>query len=73
LRGSKLGLIGLIGIFISATRQTYSIAGYALFFRRRHQPRRPALAKIRPGSPAPATGPGTALGPVEIVAINPKR
>jgi hypothetical protein len=30
-----------------------------LFFRRRHQPRRPPLAKIRPGSPAPAMGPGT--------------
>jgi hypothetical protein len=28
--------------------------------RRRHQPRRLPLAKIRPGSPAPATGPGTA-------------
>jgi hypothetical protein len=27
--------------------------------RRRHQPRRPPLAKIRPGSPAPTTGPGT--------------
>jgi hypothetical protein len=27
-------------------------------FRRRHQPRRPALAKIRPGRPAPAMGPG---------------
>jgi hypothetical protein len=27
--------------------------------RRRHQPRRPTLAKIRPGSPAPAMGPGT--------------
>src|SRR5262245_33700855 len=32
----------------------------AIFFRRRHQPRRPPLAKIRPGSPAPAMGPGTA-------------
>src|SRR5262249_37335774 len=31
----------------------------AIFFRRRHQPRRPALAKIRPGRPAPETGPGT--------------
>jgi hypothetical protein len=31
----------------------------ALFCRRRHQPRRPTLAKIRPGSPAPAMGPGT--------------
>jgi len=27
--------------------------------RRRHQPRRPPLAKIRPGRPAPAIGPGT--------------
>ena len=33
----------------------------ALFCRRRHQPRRPALAKIRPGSPAPAMGPGTTV------------
>src|SRR5262249_53523705 len=32
----------------------------AIFCRRRHQPRRPPPAKIRPGSPAPATGPGTA-------------
>src|ERR1700731_264075 len=31
----------------------------AIFLRRRHQARRPPLAKIRPGSPAPATGPGT--------------
>jgi hypothetical protein len=30
--------------------------------RRRHQPRRPPLAKIRPGSPAPTIGPGTATG-----------
>jgi len=37
-----------------------------LFFRRRHQARRPPLAKIRPGSPAPTTGPGTAV----IVAEN---
>jgi hypothetical protein len=28
----------------------------AIFFRRRHQPRTPPSAKIRPGSPAPATG-----------------
>jgi hypothetical protein len=32
----------------------------AIFFRRRHQARRPPLAKIRPGSPAPTMGPGTA-------------
>ena len=31
----------------------------AVFLRRRHQPRRPPAAKIRPGRPAPATGPGT--------------
>jgi hypothetical protein len=30
--------------------------------RRRHQARRPALAKMRPGSPAPAMGPGTGWG-----------
>src|SRR5438876_696595 len=30
--------------------------------RRRHQPSRPPLAKIRPGRPAPATGIGTAAG-----------
>src|SRR5262249_57358204 len=34
----------------------------AIFRRRRHQPRRPPPAKIRPGSPAPAMGPGTAAG-----------
>jgi hypothetical protein len=33
--------------------------------RRRHQPRRPPLAKIKPSSPAPTMGPGTAAeGPV---------
>src|SRR5262249_31538986 len=30
--------------------------------RRRHQPRRPPHAAIRPGRPAPAMGPGTATG-----------
>jgi len=34
----------------------------AVFCRRRHQPRRPPLAKIRPRSPAPAIGPGTGYG-----------
>jgi len=33
----------------------------AIFCRRRHQPRRPPLAKIRPGRPAPAIGPGNAI------------
>jgi hypothetical protein len=31
----------------------------AIFCRRRHQARRPPPAKIRPGRPAPAIGPGT--------------
>jgi hypothetical protein len=35
----------------------------AIFCRRRHQARRPPLAKIRPGSPAPTMGPGTAANP----------
>jgi hypothetical protein len=34
----------------------------AIFCRRRHQPRRPPLAKIRPGRPAPAMGAGTLTG-----------
>ena len=40
----------------------------AIFCCRRHQPRRPPLAKISPGSPAPAIGPGTpeiSVGPVQ--------
>src|SRR5260221_1547879 len=31
----------------------------AIFFRRRHQPRRHPLARIRPGMSAPTVGPGT--------------
>jgi hypothetical protein len=38
----------------------------AIFCRRRHQPRRPPLAKIRPGSPAPTIGPGTGCGLVAL-------
>src|SRR5262245_30911970 len=34
----------------------------AVLCRRRHQPRRPPLAKTKPGTPAPATGPGTPTG-----------
>ena len=47
---------------LSATTSITSISGrdaQAVFRRRRHQPRRPPLAKIRPGRPAPAMGPGT--------------
>jgi len=38
----------------------------AIFCRRRHQPRRPAPAKISPGNPAPAMGPGTAAPPTAL-------
>src|ERR1700730_13320175 len=38
----------------------------AIFRRRRHQPRRPPLAKIIPGSPAPTMGAGTGLARVQI-------
>ena len=41
----------------------------AIFCRRRHQPRRPPPAKIRPGRPAPAMGPGTAEGDVPMVRL----
>src|ERR1700741_1191777 len=43
----------------------------ALFCRRRHQPRRPALAKIRPGRPAPAMGAGTVLNCRSNTALVP--
>jgi hypothetical protein len=45
-----------------ATHAIYGCRPQAIFFRRRHQLRRPPLAKIRPGRPAPVTGTGTALG-----------
>src|ERR1700730_7092650 len=39
--------------------------------RRRHQPRRPPPAKIRPGRPAPAMGPGTAIPPDATSKVGP--
>src|SRR5262249_24277630 len=42
-----------------AKRRSAKRKAQAIFRRRRHQPRRPPLAKIRPGSPAPAMGAGT--------------
>src|SRR5215831_14579226 len=48
----------------------------SVFCRRRHQPRRPPLAKITPGSPAPAMGPGTpairCTSTVVNIVVNPK-
>src|SRR5262245_3414713 len=46
-------------LFRSKRREQTAPEVQAIFFRRRHQPRRPPHAKIRPGSPAPAMGPGT--------------
>jgi hypothetical protein len=43
----------------------------AIFCRRRHQARRPPPARIRPGSPAPAIGPGTLLGATWISPNKP--
>jgi hypothetical protein len=40
-----------------------------IFFLRRHQPRRPPLAKIRPGNPDTTTGPGTEAGMLNRPAI----
>src|SRR5262245_20846191 len=40
-------------------RQSPAAATQAIFCRRRHQPSRPPPARIRPGRPAPAMGPGT--------------
>src|SRR5262245_61018088 len=46
--------------------------GYQAFFRRRrHQARRPPPARIRPGSPAPAMGPGTAAKLIVELALPP--
>ena len=51
--------IARAGLFTSRQTSSHRISVQAIFFRRRHQPRRPALAKINPGRPAPAIGPGT--------------
>src|SRR5262249_46934359 len=62
--GSELGLIVQSYRAFSSPplgRPT-RLSRQAIFRRRRHQPRRPPPAKISPGSPAPAMGPGTAAG-----------
>ena len=40
-------------------RVRIALDAQAIFFRRRHQPSRPPLAKIKPGSPVPTLGMGT--------------
>ena len=60
---SRLSRHGKVPAALSQqTTCTACFDGQAAFCRRRHQPRRPPLAKIRPGSPAPTMGPGTAAG-----------
>ena len=49
------------GVAEVAAKEVYGLRAnvQAIFFRRLHQPSRPPLAKISPGRPAPAMGPGT--------------
>jgi hypothetical protein len=51
----------LFGQSLAAANDVYGLKpnAQAIFCRRRHQLRRPPLAKIRPGRPAPTIGPGT--------------
>jgi hypothetical protein len=57
----RLGLRSATSAIAGRRKRRVRIApqAQAIFLRRRHQPRRPPPAKIRPGSPAPAMGPGT--------------
>jgi hypothetical protein len=41
---------------LAAAKRRIAPEAQAIFCRRRHQPRRPPLAKIRPGKPAPVSG-----------------
>jgi hypothetical protein len=55
-----------------ATTNDYALPDVQAIFFRRHQPRRPPLANIRPGRPAPAMGPGTeatSLSPAELISV----
>jgi hypothetical protein len=61
----------LLGVFVDRVYREFAFLksmphalvapnSQAIFCRRRHQAKRPPLARIRPGNPAPAMGPGTA-------------
>ena len=69
--GSQLGLIAQsYRAFSSPPRgRPRRLPGQAAFCRRRRQPRRPPLAKIRPGMPAPTTGPGTSVAVEKVVPM----
>src|SRR5262249_41467816 len=56
--------------FAADKRHHFGLVGVqAIFCRRRHQARRPPLAKIRPGKPAPAMGPAPAMS--DLSWLNP--
>src|SRR5258708_4962547 len=57
---------------LAAANDVCGLRVQPVFCRRCHHARRPPLAKIRPGRPAPTTGPGTTLGvmlPVRKLAV----
>jgi hypothetical protein len=66
--GFALGYAVRAGYFLSASSSSKEAARASC--RRRHQARRPPLAKSRPGSPAPAMGPGTPLGTARPVTLD---
>ena len=59
---SALPVIGTVSRKCTATTVCVVPEAQPIFCRRRHQARRPPLAKIRPGRPAPTTGAGTGEG-----------
>ena len=51
-------------------RERIALEAQAIFFRRRrHQLRRPPLARIKPGRPAPRMGPGTTTNADEFAVM----
>jgi len=54
---------------IAAANDVCRLRVQATFCRRRHQPSKQPLAKIRPGSPAPRMGPGTGANNADEFAV----
>src|SRR5262245_56947374 len=64
---------GTLDVAEDAAKEVYGLRAnvQAIFCRRRHQPRRPPLAKIRPGRPAPTMGSGTGVSePSDTKEVN---
>ena len=74
-----MGTVGLnwqfsgVGNFSGVGGETDLLLRNSVFCRRRHQPRRPVPARIRPGSPAPTMGPGTRTPEMEVSGPVPKK